>query len=85
MVKEKRWKDAKEFYTQGLGALSQKLNATKQSAVDGEKLDLKPISEEEKDADRQTENTIEEALYINRALCNLELSASPVYMPMFKI
>ena len=66
MVKEKRWKDAKEFYTQGLGALTQRADAAKESAGD------MPASEE-KEKERTEEKKIEEALYVNRALCNLEL------------
>jgi len=71
MVKEKRWKDAKESYTQGLGALSRKVDASNKATVDEKKADAKPASEEEKETERS-----EEALYVNRALCNLELSTS---------
>lgn len=74
MVKEKRWKDAKEFYTQGLGALSRKVDTSEKSIGDEEKADVEPASEEGKEAERLKEKNVEEALYINRALCNLELS-----------
>ncbi|KAL8776575.1 MAG: hypothetical protein Q9213_008220, partial [Squamulea squamosa] len=59
MVAEKRWKDAKEFYTKGIAALKQGPNDG--SSSDG--------SVEE----REKEKKIEEACYVNRALCNLEL------------
>lgn len=64
MVKAKRWKDGKDFYTQALGVLH------KESKQD-------PISDTDQGAEIQKEKTIEEACYINRALCNLELRAFP--------
>jgi len=76
MVKEKRWKDAKESYTQGLGALSRKVDASNKATVDEKNADAKPASEEEKETERSEEEKVEEALYVNRALCNLELSTS---------
>ncbi len=81
MVKEKRWKDAKEFYTQGLGALSQNVDASRKPTVDKEKADAKPASEEDKEAERLEEQKVEEALYVNRALCNLEVSTFCTYNP----
>lgn len=60
MVKVKRWKDGKEFYTQALGVLH------KESKQD-------PKSDTDQGAEIQKEKKIEEACYINRALCNLEL------------
>ncbi|KAL8773839.1 MAG: hypothetical protein Q9209_001269 [Squamulea sp. 1 TL-2023] len=64
MVAEKRWKDAKEFYTKGIVALKHVPN-------DGGSSDGS-IEEREK------EKKIEEACYVNRALCNLELSTAPL-------
>ncbi|KAL8742278.1 MAG: hypothetical protein Q9184_008281 [Pyrenodesmia sp. 2 TL-2023] len=58
MVAEKRWKDAKEFYTKGILALRAPL-----------KKEAPPDNEVEKAQERR----VEEACYINRALCNLEL------------
>ncbi|KAL8742721.1 MAG: hypothetical protein Q9190_004845, partial [Brigantiaea leucoxantha] len=58
-IAEKRWKDAKEFYTKGILALKQEPQEQPKD----------PISEFQK------ERAIEEACYINRALCNLELHA----------
>ncbi|KAI4212018.1 MAG: hypothetical protein LQ351_005200 [Letrouitia transgressa] len=57
MVAEKRWKDAREFYTKGILALKQERQELPEDLV----------SEDEK------EKAIEEACYVNRALCNLEL------------
>lgn len=65
MVKAKRWKDGKELYTQGLGVLH------KESKQD-------PKSDPDQEAEIQKEKKIEEACYINRALCNLELRTSPL-------
>lgn len=63
MVKAKRWKDGKELYTQALAVLHQD---NKQD----------PKSDTDQGAEIQKEKKIEEACYINRALCNLELRAS---------
>jgi len=61
MVKEKAWRDAKEFYTKGIAVLTDK-------AVDrwerGDDLE----------AEAKKERDLEEQIYVNRALCNLELS-----------
>ena len=84
MVKEKRWKDAKEFYTQGLGALSVKSHTTREASVDGGKRDMKAVSEEDKEAERLSEKGVEEALYVNRALCNLELSTFPSFQHLIQ-
>ena len=54
MVKEKRWKDAKEFYTKGIAVLTKRMGSEGSGTIQGE---LK----------------IQEACFINRALCNLEL------------
>lgn len=59
-AKEKRWADAKEFYTKAIAVLLAK----------EDKWD-KPEDQKEEDKLRRQ---VEEAAYINRALCNLELS-----------
>ena len=65
MVKEKKWGDAKEFYTRGIAVLSKKLGSIREGST------------ADSTADRQSEmvkeKVVEEACYINRALCNLEL------------
>lgn len=58
----KLWKDAKEFYIKALAALKAK-RSEDESGLD--------LNEEE---EREKEREIEEACYVNRALCNLELS-----------
>lgn len=59
-VAEKRWKDAKEFYTKGILALKA------------------PSQDDEADAaEKEKEKKVEEACYINRAFCNLELRRFP--------
>ncbi len=70
MVKVKRWKDAKEFYTQGLAVLYQ--NKEQFSNVPRKDGEADPVDEEE----ARKERSIEEACYVNRAICNLELSTS---------
>ncbi|KAL3444661.1 hypothetical protein BJX65DRAFT_283051 [Aspergillus insuetus] len=58
-AKEKRWVDAKEFYTKAIAVLR-----AKESKWDA------PEDEEE---ERKLLRQVEEASYINRALCHLEL------------
>ena len=58
-AKEKRWIDAKEFYTKAIAVLLAK----------EDKWDKPEDPKEEEKVKRQ----VEEASYINRALCNLEL------------
>jgi hypothetical protein len=60
-VREKRWKDAKEFYTKGIAVLTEKEDRwEKPNNMEREEVRLREAKE---------------ACYINRALCNLELSA----------
>ncbi|KAL8670216.1 MAG: hypothetical protein Q9168_005230 [Polycauliona sp. 1 TL-2023] len=66
MVREKKWGDAKEFYTKAIMALKKdKMQKGDGNSAGGE------ASEHEKD--RVEEKQIEEACYVNRALCNLQL------------
>jgi hypothetical protein len=69
LVKLKRWKDAKGLYTQALGVLhkSSSGHAPVEGGENSEFRSPEPVSP-------QQEKSIEEACYINRALCNLELS-----------
>ena len=57
MVMVKKWWDAKEFYTKAIAVLSRKIGKTNA----------------EGHPDGRKESEIEEACFINRALCNLEL------------
>ena len=72
VVKMKRWNDGKEFYTKGLAVLEQRKRARllKSSAEAG---DEPSLAEDEVEIVKQRE--LEEACFVNRALCNLELSA----------
>ena len=69
----KQWKDGKEYYTKGIAVLAQKKKARllQSSVEDGEKA---PIVED--DAEIRKQGELEEACFVNRALCNLELSTS---------
>jgi hypothetical protein len=62
MVAERKWGDAKEFYTKGLAVLADK---------NDDKWD------QPEDAARETKQRLllNEQLHVNRARCNLELSA----------
>jgi hypothetical protein len=59
LTRAKKWKDGKEFYTKGIAVLTAKDKREEEANPEG---------------DRQKEQEILEACYINRALCNLELS-----------
>jgi hypothetical protein len=61
MVAEKKWSDAKEFYTKGIAVLVDKVNDKWDQA-------------EDQASELKLRKTLEEQLYVNRALCNLELS-----------
>ena len=75
MVKAKRWKDGKESYIQALRVLhkDRKLSIPANGST---KLKLDSTPEVNEATEIQQEKMIEEACYVNRALCNLELSAS---------
>ena len=64
MVKERRWSDGKEFYTKAIVVLAQKV---------GEQQGGDQSGAEDMPTEREEERNIEEACYVNRALCNLEL------------
>lgn len=65
LVKAKRWKDGKEFYTKGIAVLSRKTQNLQETGK-------MPGADEEAEHGREKE--LEEVCYVNRALCNLELS-----------
>ncbi|KAL8857783.1 MAG: hypothetical protein Q9178_005683 [Gyalolechia marmorata] len=71
MVAEKRWKDAKEFYTKGILALKKTSEQRK-----GQSISSNTGDDTEQEKEREKERKIEEACHVNRALCNLELSTS---------
>lgn len=70
MVKAKLWRDAKEFYTKGIAVLTAK------------GADDKWEKGQDAEADAGKERELEEQIFVNRALCNLELSTKPV-VPMW--
>ena len=73
MARAKRWKDGKEYYTKGLAALKQ-LQFIRPSAED---TGFQSTQDLEPEVEAKKEKEIEEACYINRALCNLELRTVP--------
>lgn len=72
MTRAKRWKDGKEFYSKGIAALAQGKysNAAPHAQADER-------SEPSGDDEKRKEKELEEVCYVNRALCNLELSMPP--------
>ena len=73
MARAKRWKDGKEYYTKGLAALKQPQSIRPPSQDTG----FQPTQDLESEVEAKKEKEIEEACYINRALCNLELRTYP--------
>lgn len=69
----KRWVDGKEFYTKGLAVLAQRKKARLHKSPD-EVGEERSVAEDEVEIGKQME--LEEACFVNRALCNLELSTS---------
>jgi hypothetical protein len=63
-AKERNWRDAKEFYTKGIAVLNVK--------AEDDKWEKPTDLAKEKAMQREAR----EACYVNRALCNLELSKS---------
>lgn len=61
MVKDKMWSDAKEFYTRAIAVLTARSGDKWEEPSD-------PAEEEKK------EKELEEQCFVNRALCQLELS-----------
>lgn len=73
MVKAKMWKDGRDLYTQALGVLHKASKYPKSDEKAGASDDELGL-ETEAESDIQQEKSVEEACYVNRALCNLELS-----------
>lgn len=92
-AKLKQWKDAREYYDKALAVLKHGVPKALESgdgsaemdlgnnkdAVDDKAIDADVGNEEEVDeeAEKKKEKDIEEASYVNRALCNLELRRCP--------
>ena len=70
VVNMKRWKDGKEYYNKGLAVLVQQKKKRASEALQTEDEPTTP----EKEAEIRKEKELEEVCYVNRALCNLELS-----------
>lgn len=70
MTKAKLWNDGRGVYTKGLAVLA-KRKKDRSTALHGAEEVPSSTTEE---AEIRKENALEEACYVNRALCNLELS-----------
>jgi len=69
-ARAKQWTDAKEFYTKAIAALKGP-HGTRDPDAEGPGVIEVELDEEE---EAKKEIVIEEACYVNRALCNLEKS-----------
>ena len=72
MVKLKKWSDAKEFYTKAIAVLSKNIGDPESTAKSEEGAQTARASEAQALKPHE-EKEIEEACFVNRALCNLEL------------
>ena len=74
-ARAKQWTDAKEFYDKAIAALKGPQSRTdpEADAKGGQVIEVELDEEEE----AKKEKVVEEASYVNRALCNLEKSKSP--------
>lgn len=74
-ARAKQWADAKEFYDKAIAALKgpQSNPDPEADAKSGKVIEVELDEEEE----AKKEKIVEEACYVNRALCNLEKSKSP--------
>jgi hypothetical protein len=73
-ARTKQWTDAKEFYDKALAALKGPQNNPDPDAEGPEVIEVELDEVEE----AKKEKAIEEACHVNRALCNLEKSESPM-------
>ncbi|KAL9064405.1 MAG: hypothetical protein Q9157_007841 [Trypethelium eluteriae] len=69
----KNWLDAKEFYTKAIGVLKAPSKSIQDRIEEMPDIDIVEIDEE---AEAKKEKETEEASYVNRALCNLELTSA---------
>ncbi|KIW05670.1 hypothetical protein, variant [Verruconis gallopava] len=69
-ARAKHWRDAKGYYDQAIAALKNPNVKPRDPEEGAAQLDVVELDEEK---ERAKEREIEEACYINRALCNLEL------------
>ncbi|KAF2631599.1 hypothetical protein BU25DRAFT_479215 [Macroventuria anomochaeta] len=76
-AKAKQWADAKEFYDKAIAALKgpQSKPDPEADAKGGKVIEVELDEEEE----AKKEKVVEEACYVNRALCNLEKSKLPTF------
>ena len=72
MVTEKKWTDAKEFYSKGIAVLADKSEEQWDKAED-------PAGEEKQ------RSLLNEQLHVNRARCHLELSTLTLLIPPTKM
>jgi tetratricopeptide (TPR) repeat protein len=73
-ARAKQWTDAKEFYDKAIAALhgpKRQVDEDYEGEVDGVGPKVQEIETDE-EAEAKKEKDIEEACYVNRALCNLE-------------
>lgn len=73
-ARTKRWVDAREYYNKALAALKMPPGPPQDSEEGPADMDVVELDEED---ELRKEREIEEAVHVNRALCNLEMSTVP--------
>lgn len=77
-ARAKQWADAKSYYDKAIAALKGPVQPQSEELEDGAK--VIEVVEIDEQAEKKKEKEIEEACYVNRALCNLEKSRSQTFM-----
>ena len=74
MARLKRWSDGKEFYSKGISVFAQE-EKTRKKGLAADNLKSKgTVVDGHGSAEDSEYRVVQEACFINRALCNLELS-----------
>ncbi|KXL45020.1 hypothetical protein M433DRAFT_67935 [Acidomyces richmondensis BFW] len=75
-VKQKQFRDAREFYTKALQALKAPRPQPPSRDEGDTRSDARVVEDGDDEDDTRTERAIEEACHANRALCNLEMNCA---------
>lgn len=87
-AREKQWNDAKEFYSKAIAALKAPPKEPDPEDEVEEGVRVMEIGDEpelDEEEERRKEAGVEEACYVNRALCNLEKSKLSTHTYSFSI
>jgi hypothetical protein len=81
-ARAKQWTDAKEFYDKAIASLHGPRQAP--DVEEGDRvMEIEADAEVDEEVEQEKEKKIEEACYVNRALCNLEKSECQSIIPLY--